>query len=111
VRAANLAVRFLLEITSIVMLAALAFSGGTPIAMRVAGLVGALAFVALWARYVAPKSSRRLADPARLVLELGLFASAAAASAVTVGAAVAAIFATVVLANEILLFVFRQRDR
>jgi len=111
VKATNLAVRFLLEIAAIVALASLAFGDGASLALRAAGVVGALAFVAAWGRYVAPRSSRRLSDPARLLLELCLFAAATAALAVSSAAGVAAVFAAVVTVNELLLFVFDQRDR
>jgi hypothetical protein len=45
----------------------------------VLGLVLAFAVIALWAAFVAPKALRRLDDPARIVLELVIFAGATAA--------------------------------
>ena len=110
-KAANLIVRFLLEIAAIVVLASLAF-GHADAATRIAGVVGALAFVALWGRFVAPRSTRRLPDPARLFLEICLFGAVAAALAVSSGTlAAGGVFAAVVALNEVLLFVFDQRDR
>ena len=109
--AANLVLRFLLEISAIVLLASLAFSSEEDLAVRIAGAVGALAFVVLWGRYVAPKASRRLADPARLILELVLFGTAAFGYASSGSIGIAALFAGLVIVNEILLFTFQQRDR
>jgi hypothetical protein len=56
----------------------------------VLGLVAGVVVILLWAVWVAPKSARRLADPARIVLELVIFGTAAAAFA-SVGQTVLAI--------------------
>lgn len=45
----------------------------------VLGLFVAFAVIGLWAAFVAPKALRRLDDPARIVLELVIFAGATAA--------------------------------
>lgn len=65
------AVRFLLELA---MLAALAVAGAavSPVLAVVLPVLAA----AVWARWIAPKSRRRLADPVRLAVELALFAAA-----------------------------------
>ena len=110
-RAANLVLRFLLELAAIVALASLAFLDDASFGLRAVGILGALGFVALWGRYVAPKASRRLPDPTRLLLELGMFAAACAALAVSTNLGVAAVFAGIVVVNELLLFVFDQRER
>jgi hypothetical protein len=69
-----LALRFALELCAVAALAVGgAELGGVPvaIALPVLGL-------ALWSQLAAPKSDRRLADPARLVFELLFFAAAGA---------------------------------
>jgi hypothetical protein len=65
----------------------------------VVGLVAASAVVALWAALVAPRAPRRLADPARLVLELVIFAAATAAFAAAGGWVVALVYAVIAVAT------------
>jgi hypothetical protein len=65
----------------------------------VVGLVAAAAVVALWAAFVAPRAPRRLSDPARLVLELVIFAAATAAFAGAGGWLVAAVYAAIAVAT------------
>jgi hypothetical protein len=72
-----LAVRFLAELG---MLAALAWGGWhltdtTPFSLLLAVALPAAA-ATVWARWVAPRASHRLADPARLAVEVTLFAGA-----------------------------------
>jgi hypothetical protein len=63
----------------------------------VLGVAAGLAAIAVWGAWVAPKSARRLPDPARLLAELGIFGLATAAfvrvgeSAIAAGFAVAAV--------------------
>ena len=72
-----LAVRFLAELG---MLAALAWGGWHLTDSTVLSLLLALALPAVaatvWGLWVAPKARRRLADPARLAVEVTLFAAA-----------------------------------
>jgi hypothetical protein len=78
-------VRFACEIAAIV-----AFVWwGWPILGIVAGAV----VVVIWGTLVAPKSTRRLADPARAVLELVIFGAATAAFASVGQTLLAIIFA------------------
>jgi uncharacterized protein DUF2568 len=65
----------------------------------VVGLVAGAAVVALWAAFVAPRASRRLADPARFVLELVIFAAATVALAGAAGWLLAAVYAAVAVAT------------
>jgi hypothetical protein len=75
----------------------------------IAAGVAPAAAVILWGRYVAPKARRRLPDPLRLLPELAVFGSAAAAL-VAAGQAVLGIgFACVVAISVILTFVLDQR--
>ncbi len=74
-RSTVLAVRFVLELC---LLAALAvggweLGGGGPLGTVVAVVV-VLAAAGAWGMWVGPRSARRLPDPWRLVLEIGLFA-------------------------------------
>jgi hypothetical protein len=70
--------------------------GGAAIAV---GLVAAAGIVALWAAFVAPRAPRRLADPARFVLELGIFAVATAALVGAGGRLVAVVYALIAVAT------------
>lgn len=89
-------VRFLLELCLLGVVAYWAFGLGAAWLVRVLAGVGApVAVAAVWGRYVAPRSSRRLEDPGRFVIEVVLFglgagalagAGAAAAGAVLFGA-------------------------
>ncbi len=78
-RAFSLALRFLLELT---LLAGLAIAGAR-LADGIAGLLLAVGLpvlaAAIWGAWVAPKAQRRLRDPARLAVEVVLFALGAGA--------------------------------
>ena len=104
-RAANLALKFTLE------LAALAFWGGTVGEGAVSVLVAIAApalMIVLWGRFAAPKASRRLSTASRVPFELAVFAAAAAALAAAGEIALAAAFAALVCVNSILLTAFKQ---
>ena len=77
-----LAMRFLAELG---MLAALAWGGwslggNTALSVVLAVLLPVVA-ASVWGRWVAPRASQRLADPARFAVEIALFAAAFAAVA------------------------------
>jgi predicted histidine transporter YuiF (NhaC family) len=59
----------------------------------VLGLLLGIAVVVVWGAWVAPKARRRLPDPMRLLVELGIFALAAVAFAEVGQTAVAIVFA------------------
>ncbi|HEX6131833.1 MAG TPA: YrdB family protein [Actinomycetota bacterium] len=112
VAAVALGLRFLLEVWSIVALVGWGLGVDASLAVRVALGVGAAGLFGLaWGRWVAPRASRRLADPARLVLELALFAVAAAATWAWLGRPAAVTFATLALIDEALLFRTGTRGR
>jgi uncharacterized protein DUF2568 len=107
-RAANLALKFLLELGA---LAAFAYWGSRtgPTAVNVLLGIGApLAMAVVWGTWAAPKAPRRLAGAARITLELSVFALAALALVAAGAPVVAAIFAALVVLNAVLLSVFDQ---
>jgi hypothetical protein len=107
-RAANLALKFLLELGA---LAAFAYWGSRtgPTAVNVLlGIAAPLAMAVVWGRYAAPKASRRLAGAARVTLELSVFGLAALALIAAGAPVVAAAFAALVVINAVLLTVFDQ---
>jgi hypothetical protein len=75
-----LAVRFVSELA---LLAATAWAAGarmhSPAPAALVGAVTALAVAAVWGLWIAPASARRLRDPARLAIEVVLFAGVAVA--------------------------------
>ena len=110
-RAANLALRFALELCAF---AGLAYWGAeleasTAIRIVVAVAAPALA-IGVWGAWIAPKAGARLADPSRLLAEVGVFTAAAVAVACSAGATWAVGFAALVLLNELLMLRWGQRD-
>ena len=110
-RGLNLAVRFLLELCLLAGLAVSGWQGVGPWPVRLAlAVLLPVAAATVWGRWVAPKASRRLADPARLAVEAGVFAAA------TVGVALvghpwwAVALATAYVVNVSLGFAFHQRE-
>jgi len=104
VLAANLALRFALELSALAAFAAFGLSLDAGIVVRILVAVVAVAiFVAVWGRWRAPKSEHQLAGPAGLVLELVIFALAALALVAAGAPVLAAIFAALVVINEVLL--------
>jgi hypothetical protein len=102
--AANLALRFALELA---MLAALAYwgfhTGHSLIADLVLGLGAPLLAAAVWGVYAAPRSARRLQGGALLAVQSAVFAAAAVALAAAGRADLAIAFALVVAVNTVLL--------
>jgi hypothetical protein len=102
-RSANLAVRLLCELGLLVALAVWGFHAGSGLAGDlVLGLGAPMLAAVIWGLWVAPASRRRLADPARLVMEVLLFAAGVVALAAAGYLLVAVGFAAVVAANIIL---------
>jgi hypothetical protein len=67
----------------------------------VLGLVAAFGVIGLWAAFVAPKALRRLDDPARIVLELVIFAGATAALYAVGQPVLAVVYAVVAVATAV----------
>lgn len=105
----NLGVAFLLELA---MLAALAYWGlqtDTSLPVRIVLGIGAPLLAALiWARFMAPKSARRLTGVSYLLLKLILFGLATIGLAVAGQPTLAIVFAVVTVINQLLLIVWKQ---
>jgi hypothetical protein len=92
--AAVLVVRFGTEVALLGVLAVVgARLGGGTLTSWVWGAVLPAAAAVIWGAFIAPRASRRLPDPGRLLLEVVLFGSAAAALAATGSVVVALLFA------------------
>jgi hypothetical protein len=110
IKAVNLGVRFLLELTA---LAALGLWGWrvapNPATGFALALLVPLAAAVYWGLLISPKARWRVRDPGRAVLELGLWLPAAFALAAVGHPLLAAAFAAVTAANVALLFAWEQR--
>ncbi len=110
-KAINLGVRFLLELCMLAALAYWGYHAGDSVLMKLVLAVGApLVAAVVWGLFIAPRAARRMADPARLLLELVLWVAAAAALAAAGQPTLAVIFAVVVAVNLFLGAVWGQRN-
>jgi hypothetical protein len=109
-RAANLLLKFLLELAAF---AAFAYWGsgldGTAVSVA-AAIAAPLAAVLLWGVFAAPRSTRRLETALRIPFELGVFALAAVALAAADQPVLAVAFASLVVVNSLVLTLYRQWD-
>jgi hypothetical protein len=106
-RGALLTVRFCTELALLVVLAfagaGLGDGAATSIVLGVLLPTGA---AVTWGALIAPRARRRLADPARLGLELVLFAGAAVAGSLGGHTGLAVVFALVAVAAAVLARLF-----
>lgn len=107
-RAANLAVKFLLELVAVASFALWGWHVGNGVAGAVLALLLPIAAITVWGLFCAPKSARRLPTKWRVPLELGIFMLAAAALGASGYLTLAVIFALVVVANAFGLTACRQ---
>jgi hypothetical protein len=103
---------FVLELC---MLAALAYwgaqAGGSTVGDVVLAIAAPLAAAAVWGRYAAPRSARRLPRARRVALELCVFAIAAVALAAAGAPLLAAIFAALVALDTALVLRWEPQER
>jgi hypothetical protein len=108
VRGLNLGLRFVLELCA---LAALAYGGwqapGLLWLRIVLAVVLPLTAAVVWGRWVAPKASRPLPDPLRLIPEWFVFGGAAVALAATGHPVLAVVLAVLAAANRLALHLLR----
>lgn len=109
IKSANLTLRFLLELC---MLAALGYWGvetGEQLVAKIGLGTGAPLLAGLvWGIFLAPKSSRRLHQPLRLILELVIFGLAITALYTTGPRWLAWVFGLIYVINKALLAVWGQ---
>lgn len=108
VRMTNLLAKFLIEVAGFTALAytgAVVGSGLWAVVLAVA--LPAVA-IAVWARWNAPRSARRLPPGTRIPLELAVFATAALGLLVIGAAMWAVVYLVLVVVNAVLLTVLRQ---
>jgi hypothetical protein len=108
----NLALRFVLEMVVLVAL----FLWGTSISDSLPlqilfGLGFPLVAIVIWGLFVAPRASRRLPDPARLVLEIGVFGMGVLAFILSGNLLLGALLAAAAALSLGLMFSWGQRGR
>lgn len=109
-RTASASLRFLLELAGLAAVAYWGVTVGDGLLQQVALAVGAVVLLAgVWGVFVAPKAVRRLGDPARLAVELLVFAAAVAALIAVGQVVVGVALAGAVVVSEILVFGLGQR--
>jgi hypothetical protein len=109
-KAINLAARFFLELAALAAFGYWGFTAGQgPVLKIVLGLGAPTLVAVLWGMFVAPKAPRRLADPARLALEVAIFGMATLALVTEGLMTLALVFAVAVTVSLILMFAWGQR--
>jgi hypothetical protein len=93
-----LLVRFLSEIGALVAFTVWGFSESGWF-----GVIPPIIAAAIWGRWMAPRSARRLPDPRRLVAELVFFGAAAAAFSAADAPAVGAFYGAIAIACAVLV--------
>jgi len=105
----NLLIRFLLELSMLAAVAYWGFRANPGWALKIIFGIGLPSLIAvLWGLFIAPKATYPLRGISRLVLELILLGSGAAALFATGRADLAWIYIVVLVFNEVLLFVWKQ---
>ncbi len=107
-RAANLVVKFLLELAAVASFAVWGWHTGSGAAGAVLVLLFPIAAIAVWGLFCAPRSARRLPTKWRVPLELGIFILAAAALGASGHPLLAIVLTLVVVANALALTAYGQ---
>jgi Protein of unknown function (DUF2568) len=103
VKAANDAVRFVVEIAALIAVGYWGFHEHSSwLAKLVLGLGAPVLIAVVWGLWMAPQSSRRAGEGTRVVLEVLIFGSATASLAASTGAILAITFAAVAAVNAVL---------
>ncbi len=105
---ANLALRFIIELTGAAAFGYWGLNASSDAALRAAAGIGApLVMIGLWSAILAPKASSFLAPAQKTLVGTVVLEVAAAALAASGQATLAVAFGVVVALNGILLLVFR----
>jgi hypothetical protein len=107
-RAANLALRFVLELAALAGLADWGLHTGSGLARIVLAIAVVVAAAVVWGMWCAPKSTRRLPQPGRTVVEAAVFCAGAAGFAAAGHVTVAVVFVVLAAVNWVLLFAWGQ---
>ena len=106
----NLAFRFILELTVLVALFLFGVSrSDSLLAQVILGLGIPAVAMTVWGLFVAPKATRRLPDPARLVVELCVFGAGVVAFALSGYIVLGLLLGTAAVISIVLMFFWDQR--
>ncbi len=109
IQSANLAAAFLLELCALAALGYWGFQTGESTLVKIILGIGApLLLIVVWGKFLAPKSSTRLRDPALTLVKLLILGVAAAALASAGQPGLALIFALAVVINLALAYIWKQ---
>jgi hypothetical protein len=109
VKAANLGLRFVLELGVLAALGYWGFRIGGRMALKIGlAIVVPVAAAAIWVTFGAPGADHQLQDPAHLVLEVLFFGAAALALAFTTRKWIGVAFAAVFVVNRLLMYAWGQ---
>lgn len=106
--AANLALKFLLELGAFAAFAYWGATTGDGVASIALAVAAPAVAIVLWGLFAAPRSSRRLPAATRIPFELAVFALAIVALLVADAPAAAVVLAALVVVNAALLTVLGQ---
>jgi len=109
IKAANLALRFLLELCALGALGYWGFKTGGVLITKIGLGIGApLVAAVVWGVFVSPRAPVALPGPLSLILQALVFGSAAAALAYAGHHSLALLFVAVVVINAILMYAWGQ---
>jgi hypothetical protein len=108
-RAANLALRFLLELATLVALGYWGFTVGDGLLLKIVlGLGAPLAAIVLWGLFGAPRALRPVGEPWHLLLEVVVFGSAVPALIAAGQPGWALVFGALLVGNRLLMYLWKQ---
>jgi hypothetical protein len=105
---ANLALRFLLELSAIAAVAYWGFETDSGVWGWLLALGAAALVIVVWALFISPKATIELARPLRLALEFMVFGAAALALAAAGQSALAVVFAVVAAVSGTVNYVWEE---
>lgn len=109
IKAINLVAAFFLEIAMVISFAYFGFHYPENMVMKYSLMIGlATGAIILWGYFAAPKSKHRLQQSARVLFCLSMFGSSIFLLNLTGKTMLAAIFAIMVIMNQLLLFILKQ---
>ena len=109
IKGANLALRFLLELCALGALGYWGFkTGNETITKNGLGIGTPLVAAVVWGTFVSPQAPVQLPGPLSLILQVLVFASAAAGLVATSHRTLAMVFVVIVVINAVLMYVWGQ---
>jgi hypothetical protein len=109
VKAANLALRFFLEVAALVALGYWgSHAGSSEVVHWVLGIGAPLVAAVVWGLFIAPRARYRVSDPVWIGLQVAVFGAATAALLAAGQTAPAIVFVALLIVNAVLMIVWGQ---